>query len=280
MYKRILAAVNEFTNSEIAARYAIDLTKSCQAKLSLVFIAEDKIEKEVFRQAESSLERLFIEAESQGIEVESITEKGSPLKNISDIVKKNNIDIAFTATRREDIQKRFFVKTLARELMIKLSCSVAMVRIVHMGKLHPKNILVPLRGHMTHHEERACFVAKLAEAFNAQVTLFHQHSPITSFFHGEVHLKPPDREEYIPKDIEEFTGCLKRYNIGHEKRSGYGTLSRAITIEAVHRRNDLIVMGASERSLFRSIISGNPVEEVLRETPCNLIILRPTHKTG
>jgi nucleotide-binding universal stress UspA family protein len=34
-------------------------------------------------------------------------------------------------------------------------------------------------------------------------------------------------------------------------------------------------MGASERSLLKSIIRGNPVEEVLRETPCNLIILRP-----
>jgi hypothetical protein len=35
-------------------------------------------------------------------------------------------------------------------------------------------------------------------------------------------------------------------------------------------------MGASERSLLRSIISDNPVENVLRETPCNLIILRPS----
>jgi nucleotide-binding universal stress UspA family protein len=275
MYKRILAAVNEFTNSEIAARYAIALAKSCKATLSLVFVAEDKLDKEVFRQAESALERLFIEAEGDNVEVESIIENGNPLKKISDIVNQNNIEIAFTSTRREDVSKRFFVRTLARELMIKLPCSVAMVRVVRMGKIHPKNILVPLRGHMTLLEERACFVAKLAQAFNAQVTLFHQHSPLTSFFHGEIHLKPAEREQYIPKDIEEFTGCLRRYDIGHEKRMGYGTISRAITIEAAHRRNDLIVMGASERSLFKSIMSGNPVEEVLMEAPCNLIILRP-----
>jgi hypothetical protein len=137
-----------------------------------------------------------------------------------------------------------------------------------------------LRGHMTQLEERACFVAKLAQAFNAQVTLFHQHSPITSFFHGETHLNSAEREQYIPKDIEEFTGCLKTYDIGHEKRTAYGTISKAITIEAAHRRDDLVVMGASERSLFKSITSGNPVEEVLRETLCNLIILRPKHKTG
>lgn len=275
MYKKILAAVNEFTNSEMAARYAIALAKACQARLSLVFVAEDKISRDIFKHAESALERLFIEAEDQDIEVESITEMGSPLGKISDIVKKNRIDIVFTATRREDIEKRFYLKTLAREFMVKLPCSVAMVRVVRMGKIHPKNILVPLRSHMTNLEERACFVANLAHTFGAAVTLFHLHKPITSFFHGEIHLKPAQREEHIPKDIEKFTECLHKFEIHHEKRMGYGAISRSITIEAAHRRNDLIVMGASERSLLRSIISGNPVEDVLRETPCNLIILRP-----
>jgi len=279
MYKNILAAVNEFTNSESAARYAITLSQSCQAKLFLVFIAQEGIDKDTFRQAESALERLVAETDGRGIEVESIIEKGDPFQKISDMITKYHIDILFTATRREDVPKRFFVKTFARELMIKLPCSVAIVRVVHMGKIHPKNILVPLRGHMTHLEERACFVGKLAQAFNAQVTLFHLHSPVTSFFHGEIHLKPAEREEYVPRDIEDFIGYLKRYDIGHEKRTGYGTISKAITIEAAHRRNDLIVMGASERSLLKSIMRGNPVEEVLRETPCNIIILRPKHET-
>jgi nucleotide-binding universal stress UspA family protein len=162
--------------------------------------------------------------------------------------------------------------------MVKLPCSVAMVRVVRMGKIHPKNILVPLRGQITHLEERACFVAKLAQGFDSTVTLFHSPGPITSFSHGEIHLKPAEREKRIPKDIEKFTERLNKYVIPHEKRTGLGSIARAITIEAAHLRNDLIVMGASERSLLRSIISGNPVEDVLRETPCNLIILRPKHE--
>ena len=278
MYKKILAAVNEFTNSEVAARYAITLSQSCQAKLSLIFVAREGIHKDIFKQAESALERLFIEAEDRGIEVESITEKGEPLQKIYDMVRKDHIDIVFTATRREDVSKRFFMKTLAREFMVKLPCSVAMVRVVRMGKIHPNNILLPLRGKMTHLEERACFVAKLAQGFGSNVTLFHSPRPITSFFHGEIHLKPSQREERLPRDIAKFTECLKRFVIPHEKRTGHGSIARAITIEAAHRRNDLIVMGASERSLLRSIISGNPVEDVLRETPCNLIILRPKHE--
>lgn len=275
MYKRILAAVNEFTNSEIAARYAMALAKSCRAKLSFVFVAEENRDKEVSRHAEAALERLFIEAEKQDIEAESITERGNPFRKIRDVINQKKIDLVFTATRREDIQKRFFLKTLARELMMKLPCSVAMVRVVRMGRLIPKNILVPVRDHMTHIEERSCFVAKLAQAFGSTVTLFHLSEPLTSYFHGEIHLPSSQREERVPKDMEKFTEFLRRYEIYHEKRTRYGNIAREITIEAAHKRNDLIVMGASERSLLRSVASGNPVETVLRETPCNLIILRP-----
>ncbi|MDQ7787597.1 MAG: universal stress protein [Thermodesulfovibrionales bacterium] len=275
MYKNILAAVNEYSNSEIAARYAIALAQSSRAKLSLVFVAEEKKDKDLFARAHAALERLFIQAQKQDIEVESVTESGDPLKKIADIIRRDSIDIVFAATRREYREKRYFVRTLSREFMVKLPCSVALVRIVRLSKGYPKNILVPLRGQLTSLDERSCFVAKLAEAFNASVTLFHLHKPITSFFHGETLLKSSEREEHVPKDIEQFTDCLHKYKISYEKKSGYGVVSRAITIEAAHKRNDLIVMGASERSILTSIIRGNPVEEVLRETPCNLIILRP-----
>ncbi|MBI4849951.1 MAG: universal stress protein [Nitrospirae bacterium] len=274
MYKKILAAVNEFSNSEIASRYAITLAKSSHAKLYLVFVAEEKIEKDKLRHAEAALERLFLEARNTGVDVESITECGEPVSKIKKLVKEHDIDIVFAATRREDVKKRFFVKTLSRQLMVKLPCSVAMVRVVKMAGIHPKHILVPLRGHLTDIEERAYFVATLAEGSGAGITLFHLHKPITSFINGEMHLKPVQRDEYVPKDVEKFREHLNKYKIPHEKKTGTGSIARAITLEAAHRKNDLIVMGASERSLLSSIVKGNPVETVLRETPCNLIIFR------
>jgi nucleotide-binding universal stress UspA family protein len=278
MYKKILAAVNEYTNSAIAARYAIALAKSSQAKLTLVFVAKEKMGRDAYSKAQNALDKIFLEAQKQGIEVESITESGNPLRKIADIVRRDSTDIVFAGTRQEYSVKRFFVQTLSRELMVKLPCSVALVRVVRLSKGYPKNILVPLRGHLTSLDERAYFIAKLAESFNASVTLFHLHKPIISFLHGETLLKPSQREEYTPKDIEQFTNCLHKFKISHEKKSGYGVVSRAITIEAAHKRNDLIVMGASERSILKSIVRGNPVEEVLRETPCNLIILKPRQK--
>lgn len=275
MYQRILAAVNEFTNSEAAARYAIALARSCGASLSLVYVASEKVDREAFGRAEKALERLFVEAGGQDVDVSSFTERGDPFEKIRDIVRKNRIDIVFAATRKEDVEKRFFLRTLGRKFMVSLPCAVSIVRVVRLGKIGPRNILVPIRGHMSRIEERAYFVSKLAEVFGSKVTLFHLIEPITRYFHGEVSLSPSQREERVPKDMARFAQCLHIYKIHHEEKTRYGKSAREITIEAAHRRNDLIVMGASERSILRSFISGNPVETVLRETPCDLIILRP-----
>ena len=75
--------------------------------------------------------------------------------------------------------------------------------------------------------------------------------------------------------MEEFMARLRHYQISPERRLGQGRAARAITIEAALGRNDLVIMGASGRGLLESLIYGDPVEEVLRETPCNLIILLP-----
>ncbi len=275
MYKNILAAVNEHINSEISARYAMNLAKVCKAKLYLCFIADKDMSRPDINTAEDAVKRLFIMAREMDIKVESITETGNPLKEIEKIVKHEGIDIAFAATRREDIEKRFYAGTFARRLSLKLPCSVALVRVVHIGRLHPNKLLVPLKGRNGHIKERAYFIAKISEAFGSKVFVFHATKPITKFFHGEIHITPIEWEKRLPENIADFMKHLKRHKIEYEGKLLPGAVARSITIEAASKRHDLIIMGASERSLLRYILKGNPVEAVLREAPCDMIIFKP-----
>jgi nucleotide-binding universal stress UspA family protein len=71
---------------------------------------------------------------------------------------------------------------------------------------------------------------------------------------------------------------LRKYEIALEGSLLPGSIAKSITVEAASKRHDLIIMGASERSLLSSFLKGNPVEDVLRETPCDLIILKPRHE--
>ncbi len=278
MYKKILATINEYLNSEISAQYALNLAKTCGSKLYICFIAEKDMPRLSFDRAEEAVKRLFIKAKELDIPVESITESGEPIKEITKIVKHEKIDIVFAATRREDIEKRFYSGTIARSLSLKLPCSVAIVRVVHLGKAHPKNILVPLKAKINNVRERAYFTAKMAEGFSSKIFVFHSPKPMTNFFHGEIHLTPLEWTKMLPKDISDFIEYLKKYRIVHERKFAPGAIGRSITIEAASKRHDLIIMGASERGLLSSLLQGNPVEEVLKDTPCNLIIFKPRHE--
>jgi nucleotide-binding universal stress UspA family protein len=152
---------------------------------------------------------------------------------------------------------------------------VALVRVVHLGRIHPREILVALKKHIDHIPEQSEFAALLARAFEARVHLFHVTKPVKKFFHGETHLTPVEWEEQVPPDMRRFMSHLDGFGVEHEKRLSPGRAGRSIAIEAASRRRDLIVMGASGRGMLDHLLRRTPVDEVLRETPCNLIILKP-----
>jgi len=276
MYRKILAAVNEQVNSEVAGRFAKHLARAAGAKLFLCSVREPGQTERSFELAREAARRLQHASRELGVETESVFESGAVVEKIRSIVRTEGIDIVFMATRREDVQHRYYSgSTTARRLLLNLPCSVALVRIVHMGRIHPREILVPLKAHIDHIPDRAYFTALLARAFESKVHLFHVTKPFRKFFHGEIHLTPVEWEEKVPDDLSRFVGHLDGYGIEHEKRLAPGIAGRSIAIEAASRRRDLIVMGASKRGVLDLLRRGNPVEYVLRETPCNLIILKP-----
>jgi len=280
MYKKILAAVNEHLNSEVSARYALYLAKKENAGIYFCSIAENGLSNKGFRAAEEAVKRLSAHARELGLKTDCILETGSPVEQIKKIVSAENIDIVFAATRREDVKRRFYARTTARQLSLGLPCSVALVRVVHMGRVHPKTILVPLKARIDHIAERAAFTALMANAFAASISLFHSTKPMLKFFHGEIHLTPLEWEAKTPNDVSRFVEQLNRYEVSPEKKLVPGIAGKNITTEATVKRHDLIIMGASERSLLSSLLRGGPVEQVLRDTPCNLIILKPGHENS
>ena len=149
------------------------------------------------------------------MEVEAISETGDPVRKIGELVRGEGIDIVFASTRKEDIERRFFAGTIARRLSLSLPCSAAIVRVVHAGRIHPREILVPLKARIDHVEERAYFTAKIAQAFGSEVYLLHAPEPISKFLHGEIHLTPLEWEKKLPKDISDFMEHMKRYRIAH-----------------------------------------------------------------
>ena len=276
MYRTILAAVNEHVNSEVAGRYAKHLARAAKAKLILCSVREPGQSEASFERSRETARRLQHNARELGVEAACLFDTGDPVERIRAIVLTEGVDLVFTATRRADVKNRIIKGgTTARKLLPALPCSVALVRVVHLGRSHPVDILVALKKQIDHIPERAEFTALLAKAFKARVHLFHVTKPVSRFFHGETHLTPLEWEAQAPPDMSRFISHLDGFGVEHEKRLAPGTAGRNITIEAASRRRDLIIMGASERGVIDRLLHRAPMEEVLSETPCNLIILRP-----
>jgi nucleotide-binding universal stress UspA family protein len=278
MYRKILVVVDEQLHSEVTGRYVLHFSKSCGARLYTCFNAPGGTPAESLNRTQEAMARLFVEAEKLGVPVESPIRTGEGAQEIEAVVRREAIDIVFAATRREDPDRRVSSGVLARRLFLKLPCSVALLRVVHSGRVYPRKILVPLKATIDHLEERALFAGFMARAFGSKVFVFHIPQPVGKFLSGEVHLTPPEWERRISPDIIRFLGCLSRQDIEHERKLLPGRTAKNITIEAFAKRHDLIIMGASERSFWTALLQGNPVEEVLREAPCDLILLKPRHE--
>jgi nucleotide-binding universal stress UspA family protein len=145
MYRKILAAVNEQVNSEIAARYALHVAKQANARIYFCSIGENGINAKGFHAAEEAVKRLSARARELGVPSECILKTGDPAAQLAKIAVAEDIDLVFAATRHADVEKRFYARTTAKRLLLNLACSVALVRVVHMGRIHPQEILVPLK---------------------------------------------------------------------------------------------------------------------------------------
>ncbi len=138
MYKKVLAEIDETITSEASARYALKFAKLNNASIYLCFIYKKEAK---FEKASTILKRLFLEAEKNNLKTECIIKKGERLKELKAIILKEEIDIAFLPS--EDFKRAS-----------KLPCSVAIIKIINMGKISPKRILFILKGKLDYLKEK------------------------------------------------------------------------------------------------------------------------------
>lgn len=260
-YRKIVAVVNEHTASTIIARYAISLASACKAELVLYAGHVEGSNEVLLLRTERHLEHLSAIASELNIPVTRIIEVGNISTELPKRVQAENADLVFYPMTPRERYGAALQKHTVHGLLRSVQADLAIMRATTMAKPHPGRILVPLGKAVSDRERRLLFVAELAKSFHSNVTLFH--------------LFADDKTTAIPEDIIWFQKQLHLQNISVQERSGRGTLKKAITVEAITRHNDLIVLGASERGSLRRLISGNPAGDVMHQPPCNIILFRP-----
>jgi nucleotide-binding universal stress UspA family protein len=267
MYRRILTAVDESLNAHAAARYAMALAQACGATLCVAGVLTPTMTGTEEGAMAQSAGSLVSEAEARGVSAHLLMQRGDVVKILDDLSRTHHIDVVMTASRRHDGEQRYFLHTVPQRLMAVLHCSLIIVRVVHLGLLaHPRQILVPVLGGAFDHAERAYVVCRLAAHFHAKLIVFHALERVRRRGQAVSY-------EAGTKQVGPFLERLREAGPEPQVRIVIGPLvGEAIMQEAARHRHDLIIMGASQRSLFSTWRRGNPVEDVMRRTPCDLFV--------
>ena len=259
-YRTIFSVVNEHTASTVTARYAIALAAAGGAELVLYSAHAEGTDEELLRHTDRHLDHLFTVAFDLDIHVTRITEAGPITRLLPERVQAENADLVFYPLTPHEQYGATLQRDNVHQLLRTIRPDLAIMRVVHMGRLHPRHILVPLGETISDMHKRLSFISALATAFHSSVTLFHRPGS--------------NKMSAMPEDINHFKEGLHRHHIEILERSGNGHIGKSITVEAITRHNDLIVLGASERSTLRRLFIGNPAGDVMHKPPCNVVLFR------
>lgn len=260
-YHKIFSVINEHTASTVTARYAISLAVACKAELVL-YAAHDEGNTETTRHhTDRHLDHLFTVASDLDISVARITEIGDIGKLLPKRVETEKADLVFYPLTPDERYGAKLQRHLVHNLLRTIRADLAIMRAITMAKPHPGHILAPLGKVVDGKGGLLMFISELARSFHSQVTLFH--------------LSAERYAKGMPEDITRFRKQLQQQHVTVLERSGRGDIGKSITVEAITRHNDLVVLGASARGVLRRLFFGNPAGDVMHQPPCNAILFRP-----
>ncbi|HIJ86771.1 MAG TPA: universal stress protein [Desulfuromonadales bacterium] len=262
-YRTIVTVVNEHTISMVIARYAIALAAAGKTNLVLYAVDDDGSDQTVLQRSARHQDHLYSVASELGISVTRIREVGKIATLLPKRVVLEKADLVFyplTPYKRFGADRQ---RLLLHTLLQSIRTDLAIMRVVTLARPHPGHILVPLGKNISGKEHRLLFISELASCFHAEITLLHLFAERD---------KPT-----MPDEIHQFRKLLEQRHISVHERSGQGQIGRAITVEAVTRQNDLVVLGASGRGVVRRLFFGNPAGDVMQQPPCNTILFQAAH---
>lgn len=139
-----------------------------------------------------------------------------------------------------------------------------------------RRILVPVSGNESD-ERLLSIVEKVAKRQNSSVTIVYvvevqQSMPLDAELPNEI-----ERGEQVLRDAEKFAiSCVdgKQSMISTELLQARSA-GAAIVDEAIDRNADVIMMGATIRKKLGKVTTGETVDYVLKNAPCEVLVVRP-----
>ncbi len=294
VHKRILVATDFSECSRVALDICISASKCMKTKLYILHTIEkfphdyrhllsstthsnmkQKLEEEAMNKIKAMLPEELLGSE----DIVPIIRFGKPLSEVIQFAKEKDVDIIAIGTHGRAGVDRIILGSVAERVVRKAHCPVMVVR--SRKYIGFKRIIVPI-------DFSDCsrialeYAAATARAHRSKLTILHVYEE--SFIEPYVRAANTEEEaQEIIRGIEQvnegkYDEFLKKIDLGgveYDKLLRKGIPSNEIVETAREQQAQLIVVGTHGRSGIKHMLIGSDAEEVVRNAPCDIVVVKP-----
>ena len=273
----LLFAYDGSLTGDWIAHYAVRFAaSSAERRLRLMHVHEGP------PQVESRLGRIESECGLAGValECELVPREGRPVAElILERLRGRSDALIVAGTRQRARELAYLAKTVTAEIFARAPCAVVAMRVVHPGTLgHPERVLLPLAGHARGAAGALPLLRHLGPGLVHLHLLFVRE--VSRLRYRGLDASAAERllaegRRFVRAVEQEVRGELADRSFAMGSSAVVSDdVPREILVQAGRQRARLICLGATERSLPRRVVYGNPIEQVLRDAPCDVAVVR------
>ena len=281
MEQRIVLAHDGSINADWVARYALRMAAGLPGRrLQVIHIFDGSVAR---ARIEARFAAIARECVREGLHCELLIRDlhGDVAASLLAAMQPGAVSHCLCGARVAARGRGFLAGTVSERLLRSGQCNVLAVRVVSPGLLGcPRTLLFPLAGHPRGFQSALPFL----HLFAASVQRLHLLRVMVVHPLRQRSLSPADSRErvrlgyaYLTRVADEIRAqpdappChLERHAVLAADWAG------EILVQAGKLGAQMILLGASERSLPHRFVHGNPLERILRDTACDVgIYCRP-----
>lgn len=271
-------AYDASVNGDWVSHYALRLaTHHPSRQLSLVYVDDGRVPRS---EVNHRIEHICSEANRSGVKlsVEARAATQGVFASLAAFIPAGHETFLVCGARASERGRGFLAGTVGERFLKMGGRQVLALRVVQPGLLGvPRRLLVPVTGQTSFRSGLPLLKLLLPDL--THIHLLHvelvSSMRMRRLTHEQaVHLRRPgvglcaEMERELTDALGDSTVMVDTHVVVSDD------VAKEIIIHAGKLNSRLIYTAASERSLTRSVVAGNPLEQLLRDAPCDVAIYR------
>jgi len=277
LLEKILVPVQFEKSAEEHVILAGKLAQRFNSELLLLHVLPDEAKSDsikdmITRSVKNEFKGIKNNLSDMGLEIREILRYGNTFDQIMDTAEEENVNVIIVGNNEPKSNNNFKISILAEKLIRKAEKPVWVHRD---GKsLEPDSIMCPVD--FSDASERALNNAiKIARMLGSNLHIVHVLEPLTAQYSPRLKVDYSELEKNRDAESkEQFDKFLAEFNfsgIKHEITWLKGDAFERITEYIKKQHIELMIMGATGKTILSRIFLGSLTEQIARKMPCSLV---------